>query len=198
MEAEGFARSVIASAVEAIVPVNPTGEILSWNDAATRMYGFTAEEAVGKNISLVIPPDKLDEELKIRERLAHGERIDRYETVRQRSDGSAIEVSVSISPVRDASGQVVAAAGFARDISDQERYETQQLLAAIVESSDNAIVSMDLTGGILSWNDSATRMYGFTAEEAVGKNISLVVPPDKPDEELKIRERLAHGERISC
>src|SRR5207253_4981010 len=126
--------------------------ILSWNDAATRMYGYSEEEAKGQPIEIVIPEDPKwrQEELDIRARIARGERIDHYETERRRKDGTRFPVSLSISPVRDASGQIVAAAGFARDISERRVLESAQCLAAIVQNSDDAIVSIDPAGQVLS------------------------------------------------
>ncbi len=196
--------AIVDNSDDAIVSKNLNGIILSWNDAATRMYGYTAEEAIGRPIDIVIPDDedKRAEELSIRASIARGERIRHYETIRRHKDGSVIEVSVSISPVRDAaSGRIVGAAGFARDISELNRaYETKQHLAAIVDNSDDAIVSKNLEGIILSWNDAATRMYGYTAEEAIGRPIDIVIPDDedKRAEELSIRASIARGERCPC
>src|SRR5262249_14765228 len=121
-----------------------------------------------------------------------------YETTRRRKDGTQLPVSLSISPVRDASGQIVAAAGFARDISEQRLYQAAQRLAAIVENSDDAIVSMDLDGTIHYWNDAAERMYGYSEMEAMGRRIEIVIPEDaeKLHEDLAIRHKIARGEQI--
>src|SRR6266487_2303926 len=185
---------------DAMVSETLGGEILSWNDAATKMYGYTAQEATHQPIDIVIPddPDRRQEELDIRARIAGGERIEQYGTVRRRKDGTRVEVSLSISPVRDGTGRIVAAAGFARDISERRMFQAVQYLAAIVENSDDAIVSQNLRGEILSWNDAATKMYGYTAEGAIGQSIDIVIPddPDRRQEELDIRARIARGERI--
>jgi PAS domain S-box-containing protein len=164
------------------------------------MYGYTAEEATGQPIDIVIPdsPKRRQEELDIRARIARGERIEHYETMRRRQDGTRFPVSLSISPVRDASGGIVAAAGFARDISERQVLQSAQYLAAIVDNSDDAIVSIDRTGKILSWNDAATRMYGYTAEEAIGRWIDIVIPDDKNQAPGGTRHpgRVARGEQI--
>ena len=195
-----YQAAIVENSDDAIVSEDLDGTILSWNEAATRMYGYTAEEAIGQPIDIVIPDDpaRQQEELDIRARIARGERIQHYESTRRRKDGTWLEISLSISPVRDATGQVVAAAGFARDISERRVFQTPSYQAAIVENSDDAIVSKDLDGTILSWNDAATRMYGYTAEEAIGQPIEIVIPenPTRQQEELKIRERIARGERI--
>jgi PAS domain S-box-containing protein len=195
-----FQAAIVENSDDAIVSKDLEGRILSWNDAATRMYGYTAEEAIGQPIDIVIPddPERRQEELGIRAQIARGERIEHYETERRRKDCTRFPVSLSISPVRDASGRIVAAAGFARDISERRVLESAQYLAAIVETSDDAIVSIDLDGRILSWNDTAERMYGYTAEEAIGRRIDIVIPEDaaKRQEELDILARIARGEQI--
>jgi PAS domain S-box-containing protein len=190
--------AIVENSDDAIVSKDLDGKILSWNDAATRMYGYAAGEALGQPIDIVIPddPDRRQDELQIRARIARGERIEHYETIRRRKDGSELEVSLSISPVRDSSGRIVAAAGFARDISERRLFQAAQDLAAIVESSDDAIVSMSLNGRILSWNDAAERMYGYTDGEAIGRRIEIVIPENKRQEDVEIRARIARGERI--
>ena len=199
-QAAQYLAAIVENSDDAIVSEDLDGKILSWNDAATTMYGYTAKEAIGRQINIVIPEDpaRLQEELDIRARIDRGERIEHYETIRRRKDGSRVEVSLSISPVRDASGEIVAAAGFARDITERRVFQAAQYLAAIVENSDDAVVSKDLDGKILSWNDAATTMYGYTAEEAIGRQINIVIPedPDALQEELDIRDRIARGERI--
>ena len=195
-----YLAAIVENSDDAIVSKNLDGIILTWNDAATRIYGYTSDEAIGKPIDIVIleSPKRRQEELDIRAKIARGERIEHYETVRRRKDGTRFEVSLSISPVRDASGQIVAAAGFARDISERKALEEAQYQAAIVENSDDAIVSIDLASTIFSWNDGATRMYGYTEEEALHQPIDLVIPEDaaKRQEELDIRAKIARGERI--
>jgi PAS domain S-box-containing protein len=192
--------AIVDNSDDAIVSIDLGGTILSWNQAATQMYGYAAEEALGKPIDVVIPEDERyrAEELEIRRRIAQGERIHHTETIRRHRDGRWIEVSLSISPVRDASGSIVAAAGIARDISERKLFQAKQHLAAIVDNSDDAIVSKDLDGTILSWNEAATQMYGYTQEEALGKPIDIVIPEDEhlQAEELEIRRRIAQGGRI--
>jgi PAS domain S-box-containing protein len=195
-----YLAAIVENSDDAIVSKTLDGKILSWNEAATQMYGYTADEALHQPIDIVIPDDPLrrQEELDIRAKIARGERIEHYETTRRRQDGSRFEVSMSISPVRDASGRIVAAAGFARDITERRMFQAAQYLAAIVENSDDAIVSEDLDGKILTWNDAATQMYGYTAKEAINQPIDIVIPDDlaRQREELDIRARVALGERI--
>jgi PAS domain S-box-containing protein len=115
--------AIVESSHDAIVSKNLNGVITSWNKGAERLFGHTAEEAVGQNITLIIPPERRDEERMIIEQLARGERVDHFETVRRRKDGSLLDVSLTISPMRDASGRVVGASKLARDITERKRAE---------------------------------------------------------------------------
>jgi PAS domain S-box-containing protein len=195
---EQFLAELVKNSDYAIVAKDLHGKILFWNDAATKMYGYTAEEAVGQQIEIIIPEACRGDELVVRKRIAEGYEVHHTETERVRKDGQRIIVSFSTSPVvRD--GQIVAAAGFARDITADvrardEAFETQERLAAIVEMANDAIVVKNLDSGeILSWNKAATKMYGYTAEEAIGESIDLVVPEDRVEEEREIRNRIVRG-----
>ncbi|HEY2842511.1 MAG TPA: PAS domain S-box protein, partial [Bryobacteraceae bacterium] len=115
--------SIVESSDDAIVSKNLNGVIMSWNRGAERLFGYTADEAVGRSIGIVIPPDRLDEELKILERLKRGERVEHFETIRRRKDGSPLHVSLTISPLKDADGRIVGASKVARDITERVRQE---------------------------------------------------------------------------
>jgi PAS domain S-box-containing protein len=143
-----YLAAIVENSDDAIVSKDLEGKILSWNEAATRMYGYASDEAIGQPIDIVIPddPERRREELDIRAKIAQGERIDHYETVRRRKDGTSLPVSLSISPVRDASGQIVAAAGFARDISEQRMYQEAQRLAAKSDDSEQRRATGLVTG----------------------------------------------------
>jgi PAS domain S-box-containing protein len=115
--------AIVESSHDAIVSKSLNGVITSWNRGAERLFGYAAEEAVGQNITLIIPPERRDEERTIIEQLTRGERVDHFETVRMRKDGSLLDVSLTISPMKDASGRVVGASKLARDITDRKRAE---------------------------------------------------------------------------
>src|ERR1700686_3193241 len=115
--------AIVKSSHDAIVSKSLNGVITSWNKGAERLFGYAAEEAVGQNITLIIPPERRDEERTIVEQLTRGERIDHFETVRMRKDGSLLDVSLPISPMKDASGRVVGASKLARDITERKRAE---------------------------------------------------------------------------
>jgi len=117
--------SIIQSSDDAIVSKNLDGIITSWNKGAERVFGYTAEEAIGQPITIVIPEDRLNEEREILARIRRGERIDHFETVRRRKHGSLIAISLTVSPVKNAEGKVVGASKIARDITEQKRNQEQ-------------------------------------------------------------------------
>ena len=127
--------SIVESSDEAIVSKNLDGVITSWNRGAERVFGYTAEEAVGQPITIVIPQDRQDEERTILTRIRRGERVDRFETVRRRQHGSLIVVSLTISPVRNAEGKVVGASKIARDITEQKR--SQEQIATLAREAEH-------------------------------------------------------------
>jgi PAS domain S-box-containing protein len=189
--------AVVDSSDDAIVTKTLDGVIRSWNRGAERLFGYTAGEAVGQQIFLIIPPDRVAEEQDVLARLRLGERIDHFETIRQTKDGRRIPISLTVSPVRDDLGNVIGASKVARDITLRlQRDELRARLASIVQSSDDAIVGKTLDGVIASWNEGAERLFGYTAEEAVGQPIFLIIPEDRRAEEEDVLSRLWRGERI--
>ena len=181
------ARLVLAAIVEsfddAIIGKTLQNVITSWNAGAERLYGYSAEQMVGRSISVLVPLDRPDEINDILAKVKTGARVEHFETKRVHKDGTVIDVSLSVSPVRDADGTVVGASLVARDISARKRTDAHRSeLAAIVDSSDDAIIGKTLDGVITSWNHGAQHLYGYAAEEMVGQTIALLVPPARPHE----------------
>ncbi len=310
--------AIIESAEDAIISKTLEGIITSWNQGAERIFGYTAAEIIGKPVTTLIPTDHQDEEPAILARLRAGERIEHYETVRVRKDGTFVDISLTVSPIRSPDGRVIGASKIARNITERklaeamlreqaevinqaydaiflrdsannitlwnqgaqrtygytqkealgrsphellktetpiplaeiyehlrragywegelkhtrkdgeqlvvetrwatvrdeqgevasileitrdvtERKRAQEKLlqaASIVENSDDAIISKNLDGVILSWNPGAERLYGYTAAEAVGQPVTMMIPSDRPDEEPRILEQIRRGERV--
>jgi PAS domain S-box-containing protein len=120
--------SIVESSDDAIISKDLNGVILSWNKGAVRLFGYKPDEAVGKSITILIPEHRIDEEPQILGRIRSGERIEHYETVRRRKDGTLIDISLTVSPMRDGRGEIVAASKIARDISERKRAEAQRNL----------------------------------------------------------------------
>src|SRR5215216_4741666 len=171
--------AIIDSSEDAIVSKDLNGVIQTWNTSAERMFGYTADEAVGQSIMLIIPAERRSEEDKILARIRAGVTIDHFETQRRRKNGALIDIALSVSPLRDATGAIIGASKIARDVSRQKALEREAFrLAAIVDSSDDAIISSDLHGLVQTWNRAAERMFGYSAFEIVGRPMTLIVPPE--------------------
>ncbi len=189
--------AIVNSSDDPIISKDLNGIIITWNEAAERVFGYRADEIVGQSILRLFPPELQHEEEEILSKLRAGQRIEHYETTRLKSNGERISVSVTISPIRDETGKVIAASKIARDISDRRQNDELHFrLAAIVDSADDAIISKDLNGIVRSWNAGACRMFGYTAEEMIGQSILKIVPDELRYEEDEILRKLRSGERI--
>src|SRR5712671_214879 len=134
--------AIVNSSEDAIISKNLDGAITRWNDGAERMFGYTAQEAVGRRIAMIIPPDRLDEEARILERLKAGERIEHYETVRVRKDGRNLDISLTISPLKDGAGSIIGASKVARNITDRKQDEERRRIARDLHDSAGQIISV--------------------------------------------------------
>ncbi len=319
--------AIVDSSEDAIISKNLQGIITSWNQGAQRIFGYSSEEAVGQPILMLLPHDRLEEEPKILDQIKRGEKIEHFETVRRTKDGRLLNVSLTVSPVKDASGTIIGASKIVRNITEQldvlkrlRRSEDQfritlasigdaviaadklgqitfmnpvaekltgwnetealglplktvfkiiseltrqpveppvfkvlqadvvdlashcllisrdgterpiddsaapihepngeisgvvlvfrdvsdrrksdlaaQRLAAIVHSSDDAIISKNLSGIIITWNEGAKRLFGYSEEEIIGKSVLTLIPPELHREEPVILAKLQRGERI--
>jgi two-component system CheB/CheR fusion protein len=197
---EALSRTFLDSALDCIITMDATGRVLEFNPASERVFGFTRSEAVGKELAELIVP------LRLRER--HRQGLARYLETREgpligklieiealRRDGSEIVVALAINAT-EVNGSPIFTA-YLRDITERKRAEeTNRRLAAIIESSGDAIISTDLNEIVTSWNNEAERLFGYSADEIIGKPLRVLVPPDRHDEELKRIEQLRQGERI--
>ncbi|HTM44089.1 MAG TPA: PAS domain S-box protein [Polyangiaceae bacterium] len=173
-DAQYFLASVVASSDDAIITKSLDGIIQSWNTGAQRLYGYAAHEVMGKPISILIPPEHQGEEIEILQRLRRGERIDHFETVRLAKDGRRIDVSLTVSPVRDSFGEIIGASKIARDISDRKRTaETiaaeREWLSRTLVSIGDGVIATDAEGRVAFLNPVAERLTGWTGADARGR-----------------------------
>jgi PAS domain S-box-containing protein len=196
--------AIVETSDDAILSKTLNGVIRSWNAAAQRVFGHTAEEAIGRHISLIIPPERLPEEDEIMRRMRAGERIDHYETVRLRKDGKRIPVSITISPIKDDSGRVVGASKIARDISARKKAEAllrekDERLRLATQAGKVGIWEWDSVTGRVSWTESLYAMFGI-APSAFGGTFNTFIELVHPDDRDRVRQSLQKclNERVGC
>ncbi|HEY2600668.1 MAG TPA: PAS domain S-box protein [Thermoleophilaceae bacterium] len=199
LESEARKAAVLSSALDCIVTMDGGGRVVEFNPAAERTFGYGQEDAVGRELAeLIIPPDM---------RARHREGLARYfstgeapildrriELRAMRKDGSEFPVEVTVTSI---GVEPPLFTGYLRDLTIQrEAEELQHRMAAIVESSDDAILSKDRDLIIRSWNRGAERLYGYTSLEAIGRPIQILIPPDRQGEEVELLERVLRDERV--
>jgi hypothetical protein len=211
-------QEFLAAIPDAIVAVDQAGTIVQINSQTETLFRYTREELLGQKIEILVPERYRPDHHQFRGQFAQAPTVRRMgaglDLFGRRRDGSEFPVEISLSPVSTGNGILVLSA--IRDISDRRRIEedlrraneeldrktAQEIgeyrgrLASIIDSSEDSIVSKDLNGIILSWNQGAEQLYGYTAEEAVGKPISILVPEGRPDEIPRILERIRRGESV--
>jgi len=192
-------RAILETAVEGIITIDERGIVESFNLAAERIFGFKAAEVIGKNISMLMPSphhEQHDSYLANYRHSGHAKIIGiGREVSGRRKDGTIFPMDLSVSEVRLAERRLFT--GFIRDITERKEAEKALLhYAALVESSDDAIIGKTLRGHVTSWNKGAEAVFGYTRGEMVGKNISILIPPDRKNEEPEILRKLKRGESV--
>ena len=209
-EARERLAAIVESSGDAIIGKTLDGVITSWNRGAEAVFGFTAAEAVGKPMQMFIPPNRASEEPDILLRIGRGESVEHFETVRIRKDGKAIDVSVTISPIRDGSGAIVGASKIARDITERKWGEQDLIeslaktVAALKELADikfaldqHAIVAeTDLQGTITYVNEKFSATTGYSKAEAIGQNYRIVNSGYHPKEFFRQMYETIAGGRV--
>jgi PAS domain S-box-containing protein len=195
--AGAYLAAIISCSDDAIIAHDLDAKITLWNAAAERLLGYTAEDAIGQYTHMLFPAEKQADEVETLKRVWSGENVSHFETTLMAADGRCIDVSLTISPIRDDTGRVIGASKVARDLTERRLNGVAALrLGAIVESSDDAIVSKDLNGIVTSWNLAAERMFGYSTEEMVGQSITRIIPKDRLDEETFVLGQVRKGLRV--
>ena len=189
--------AIVESSADAVIGKDLNGIVTSWNDAAERIFGYSADEMVGRSITTIIPAGHQDDEEQILSKIKRGERVEHFETERLSKDGALIAVSVTVSPIKDSHGRVIGASKLVRNITGRMRSEvalreSEERFRLLVEGvHEYAIVLLDREGTVVSWNAGAERLKGFKGEEILGRPFSVFYPPQDvaagvPARELKL------------
>src|SRR3989344_4364665 len=189
--------ALVESSDDAIISKTPDGIITTWNVAAERMFGYSAKEILGKPISILVPKDSQEEFSLILEKIKKDQRIEHFETKRLNKDGRVLNVSVTLSPIKNKEGKIIGISKIVRNITERKQSEQERIkLALIVESSEDAILGMNLDGIIDSWNSGAVKMFGYKENEIIGKSVQLIYPSERTEELPGIIQKLRAGARI--
>jgi len=193
--------SIVESSNDAIISKTLDGGIVSWNRGAEQLYGYAQEEVIGENIRLLVPPGHENEEPEIDEKIERGESVQHYETVRMKKDGSLVDLSLTVSPIKNAAGEVVGASRIARDISNRKRVEErlrdseEWLKASFAASRDGIVVEDD--GKLVYVNHSYARLLKYDQpEELIGRHIADILPPDEAKRLSEFGTRRLRGESV--
>ena len=190
--------SIVESSQDVIVSKDLNGIITSWNAAAERIFGYTANEAVGQHITLIIPPELHHEETEILSRLRQGERIDHFETVRVAKNGRRLNISITVSPVKNSQGRVIGASKIARDITERKRTENELrekegVLRAAFTQTYSFLIILSTDGTIIEANRAALEGTGFPRNEVIGQKVWDVWWRTLPDELAIVKTGVANA-----
>lgn len=169
--------SIVESSDDAIISKDLNGVINSWNSGAERLFGYTPDEVIGKSVTILIPEGRFDEEPAILARIRSGRSVEHYETIRKRKDGTLLDISLSVSPVRDQFGTIVGASKIARNITERKKAQEEiQFQASLLNAVEQAVIATDLEGNIIYWNSFAEQLYGWSPQEVIGANVVDLIP----------------------
>ena len=197
-QAQRFLATIVESSEDVIAAYTPAGIILTWNRGAEAVSGYSAGEVIGKHVSMLAPPERQHELADLTEQVLQGHAVLQFEGMCLRKDGRRIHTSITACPIRNSAGEVVAISAVLRDMSErQEAEQARALLASIVESSADAIMSATPDGTIVSWNQGAEALLGYTSEEIVGKNCAALALPEQVNDMRRNREIIGNGCKVS-
>jgi PAS domain S-box-containing protein len=189
--------AIVKASDDAIISHSLEGIIESWNPAAERMFGYSAADILGRSIDLIVADERREEERRLIDEVRRGSSVHHFETVGITRHGSSLDLSLSLSPLVTPEGDILGIARIIRDIS-HEKLNAREVarLGAIVDSADDAIVSKDLNGIVRSWNKAAEQMFGFSADEMIGRSITTIIPADRLPEEEEVLRRIRSGHSV--
>lgn len=189
--------SIFDSAHDAIITLDTNGYIIQWNAAATRILGHATADAIGRHIDFMIPERLVSEEKSSFRKVADGGSVAHHQTVRLNKQDREVHISLTASAIKDAQGRILGISHIFHDFTVQQVAEEKQaMLAAIIESSDDAILSKTLDGYITSWNKGAELIFGYTEEEIIGEHISFLIPKERLSEEDNIISNIKSGIKV--
>jgi PAS domain S-box-containing protein len=183
--------AVVQSSHDAIVAKDLNGTVTDWNRSAQRIFGYKPKEIIGKSIRTLIPPEHHSEEDEILRRIRSGESINHYETIRRRKDGRLIDVSLTISPIKNFEGKIIGVSKIARDITERKAVERRLAeQARLLDLSSDAILIRDWQDRLVYWNRGAFELYGYSSEQALGKVTHELLRTAHPQSLADIRKKL--------
>ncbi|MDD1523228.1 MULTISPECIES: PAS domain S-box protein [Bradyrhizobium] len=198
---ESLFSAAVESSDDAIVMQTLDAVITGWNPAAERLYGYTAEEAIGKPTSIIVPPDRREHGKDYLRRIARGEPIERFETVRLRKDGTPVEISLGLSPIKGPAGEVIGASGSARSLTEARRAERalQNQLEErrqIFETSQDLIMVMDARAHVAQISPSSQTILGYRPDEMIGRSGADFIHPAHLEQSRAEMRAMRRGERV--
>jgi two-component system, LuxR family, sensor kinase FixL len=191
--------AIIESSNDAIIAHHLDGTIVTWNKGAERLFGYSADEAQGRSISMLVPPDVDDELPRTAQAIRRGEPVQQLELIRIRKDGTRIAVSLTVSPIKDTVGRIVGVSRIARDVTQQKQTEqalreSEAKARAILDTAVDGIITIDHRGIIKSFNRASERLFGYRAGEVIGKNVNMLMPePYRGEHDGYLRNYLQTG-----
>lgn len=195
---QSLLAAVIESTDDGVVTATLDGRFTSANPAAAAMFGYSIDEFLTLEVADVVVPERMRVSAAIMARLRRGEQIPRYEAEFMKKDGTRFPASVTVSLVRGDDGLPPTASAIIQDLSEgKEADRTKALLAAIVQSSEDAIYARTPDGRIASWNPSAERLFGYSRDEIIGRSIRILVPEDVAHDFAAVDERIRNGEAVA-
>ena len=171
--------AIVQSSDDAIIGKTLGGIVTSWNPAAERIFGYMAAEMVGESIMRIIPDERKAEEAEVLSRIQRGEVLEHFETTRMAKGGRAVDISLTVWPIKDTAGRVIGASKIARDVTERKRaadaiHQSETQARAILEAASEAILIVDGSGAIVSVNRKTEEMFGYPREELLGRPLEVL------------------------